>query len=381
MLPSGPIVLADGQIAVSGDLSVSFAPRDPGFFNYDDYEHSQMRLFRGDVTVSAKAGDHVTFLGDLRSENGSGIRPYGLYLRLHPWTARAIDVQVGRIPPTFGAFARRTYGTDNPVIGDPIAYQYLTSLREDSLPANADELLRKRGQGSLLSFSIGNQEVEHGVAIASASRWDTGVQVHAASRAIDATASVTTGTLSYPILNDDNSGKRVAGRLVARPIVGLVLGASASRGPFLHQSVVRAAVGEGRDGEFTQTAWGGDVEYSRDYYVLRVETMFSGWTIPLGGAGAGGDTTLRARSTSFEGKYKIHPGLYAAARIDHIGFNDITGTLGRESWDAPVTRVEIGTGYSLQRNLLLKLSYQHDHRDAGDVRTLSLMAAQLQFWF
>ena len=53
------------------------------------------------------------------------------------------------MPPTFGAFARRTYATDNPLIGYPLAYQYLTSLRPDALPANADELLRMRGRGWL----------------------------------------------------------------------------------------------------------------------------------------------------------------------------------------------------------------------------------------
>jgi hypothetical protein len=51
------------------------------------------------------------------------------------------------------------------------------------------------------------------------------------------------------------------------------------------------------------------------------------------------------------------------------------------SWDAPVTGGEVGGGYSLQRNLLLKLSYQYNARDAGEVRTLGLLAGQLHFWF
>ncbi len=69
---------------------------------------------------------------------------------------------------------------------------------------------------------------------------------------------------------------------------------------------------------------------------------------------------LRASSTSVEGRYKILPGLYAAARVDHLGFSDLAGSVVTEPWDAPVTRVEIGGGFSIQRNLLLKLSYQHD---------------------
>jgi hypothetical protein len=135
-------------VTLGGDLSITVGPHDPGFFNYTDYERSNLRLFRGDLTAAVKVGERVTVLGALRSENGASIRPQALYVRVRPWTARAIDIQAGRIPPTFGAFARRVYATDNPLIGSPIAYQYLTSLRPDSLPASADELLRMRGHGS-----------------------------------------------------------------------------------------------------------------------------------------------------------------------------------------------------------------------------------------
>ena len=93
--------------------------------------------------------------------------------------ARAFDIQAGRVPPTFGAFARRIYASDNPLIGYPLAYQYLTSLRADALPVNADELLAMRGRGWLSSYSIGNPMPANGLPLASGFRWDTGVQVHA----------------------------------------------------------------------------------------------------------------------------------------------------------------------------------------------------------
>jgi hypothetical protein len=378
-LPTGPIVLANGQVTVGGDVSLALGPDDIGFFNYTDYEHSSTRLFRSGLTASFRAGDHVIFMGGLRAENVDQVRPYALYVCVRPWTTRAITIQAGRIPPAFGAFARRRYGLDNPLIGYPIAYQYLTSLRADALPADADELLGMRGRGAHLGFSIGNPAFEHGMAIASTSNWDTGVQVHAASRIVEATASMTAGTLSYPKLHDDNSAKRLAGRVVVRPVVGLVLGASASHGPFLGRSALRSAMGEGHAGEFMQTAWGGDAEYSRDYYLVRVETILSEWTIPLGAQAV--RTPLHALATSVEGRYKVRPGLYAAARFDHLGFSTIAGSLARDTWDAPVTRVEIGGGYSLQRNLVLKLSFQHNTRDGGAVRTRSLVGGQLQFWF
>jgi DNA-binding winged helix-turn-helix (wHTH) protein len=48
---------------------------------------------------------------------------------------------------------------------------------------------------------------------------------------------------------------------------------------------------------------------------------------------------------------------------------------------APVTRLEIGGGYSIQRNLVFKVSYQHNTREGGRVRALNLPAAQMVFWF
>jgi hypothetical protein len=379
-LPSGPIVLADGRMAIGGDVSVSIAPNDPGFFNYTDYEHSVLRMLRLDVAASFKAGEHFSVLGEMRSENLETPHPYALYVRIRPWAKRALDIQVGRIPPTFGAFTRRIYPSDNPLIGYPLAFQYLTSLRPDALPANADELLQMRGRGWLSSYSIGNLTPDRGLPLATAFTWDTGVQVHAASRVLEATASITAGTVSNPLFHDDNTGRQLAGRLVWRPTPGLILGASAAHGPFITEDAARRAVGDGRDGEFTQTAWGGDVEYSRAHYLVRAEGIFSRWVVPAVAAPLI-DQPLRAMATYVEGRYKIRPRLYAAGRIDYLGFSAITGTLGRETWEAPVTRFEVGGGYSVQRNLLVKGSYQHNSRSAGRTTMINLGAAQIVYWF
>ena len=379
-IPSEPITFAEGRVTVGGDVSVSVGSEDTGFFNYTDYEHSALRLFHADLTTSIGMGGHFSLLGELSTENGDHPEAYALYLRIRPWIDRPFDVQVGRVPPTFGAFGRHVYSTDNPLIGYPLAYQYLTSLRPDALPLNADELLSMRGRGWLSQFSIGNREPDAGLPLVTAFRWDTGVQVHTASALVDLTAAITAGTLSNPLFKDDNSGQQIAGRVTVHPIAGLLLGASAARGPFVSNTAARGAVGDGHDGAFTQTAFGGDVEYSHAYYLLRAEAVLSEWKVPLVGAPVI-DTPLRALGTYVEGRYKIRPGLYVAARADHLGFSEVTGSLGPQTWDAPVTRIEIGGGYSIQRNLLLKLSCQHNTRDGGRVTGSTLASAQLQFWF
>jgi hypothetical protein len=389
-LPSEPIVLAGGALTVGGDLSATIGPADPGFFNYTDYEYSELRMLRLELTASLRAGRHLSLLGEIRSQNTFGFDPaalhmhapqlYALYFRIRPWARRRFDVQVGRVPPTFGAFPRRSYEADNPLIGYPLAYQYLTSLRADAVPGSADELLQMRGRGWLASYSLGNTTPAPGVPLANNFRWDTGVQAHAANDLVDLTGSITTGTLANPLFTDDNSGRQVAGRVALHPIAGLIVGASAAHGPFVSREAARAAVGGEQDGAFAQTAWGGDVEYSRGYYVLRAETVFSQWTMPSVGSPAI-SRPLRAVATSVEGRYKIRPGFYVAARGDHLGFGELTGSRATSTWDAAVTRVEAGGGYSIQRNLLLKISAQFDKREGGRVRKAHLVAGQLVFWF
>lgn len=382
-LPSEPFVFGDGHITVGADVSATLScaetpgtalcGEDTGFFNYSDYEYSTLRMLRFDVNAVIRANRSLAVLADVRSENGDGPRPYALYARLRPWAQRAFEINAGRVPPTFGAFPHRTYASDNLLIGYPLAYQYLTSLRPDAIPANADELIRMRGRGWLSSFSVGDLVPNRGVPLVTAFRWDTGVQVHSAWTWADATGAVTTGSLSDPQVGDDNGGKQLVGRLAFHPEAGLIVGVSAARGQFLSGDLARSA---GMDaGNSTQTAIGADVEYSRAYYLVRFETVRSTWMLPTI------HVPLVATGGWIEGRYKIHPRLYAAARFDHLGFSSITGSVRTASWDAPVTRFEVGGGYLLQRNLQLKASFQHNARDGGRVTHLKIGSAQVVFWF
>jgi hypothetical protein len=382
-LPSEPIVFGDGHVTVGADVSATAScaetagtgscGSDVGFFNYSDYEYSTLRMVRVDVNAVVRANRSLAVVADVRSENGDGPRPYALYVRLTPWAERAFDINAGRVPPTFGAFPRRTYASDNLLIGYPLAYQYLTSLRTDAIPANADDLLRMRGRGWLSSFSLGNLTPAPGVPLVTAFRWDTGVQVHSGWTWADATGAVTTGSLSDPQLSAGNGGAQVAGRLAFHPEPGLLVGVSTAHGQFLSRSSAQSA---GLDANNSaQTAIGADAEYSRDYYLIRFEAVRSIWTLPTI------HDPLVATGGWVEGRYKIHPRLYAAARFDHLAFSSITGTTRTTDWDAPVTRVEVGGGYLLQRNLQVKASFQHNSRDGGRVTHLKIGSAQILFWF
>lgn len=389
-MPSEPIVFGDGRVTVAGDVSVSYScahsatssgcGEDLGYFNYGSYSQSVLRNFRANVSAAVKAGERLSFLTEIRTDNLRRPEPYALYVRFRPWPARGFDLQAGRIPPTFGAFARRPYPTDNILIGYPLAYQYLTSLRTDALPASADELIRMRGRGWLSSFTVGDPSPKAGLPIVNGLRWDTGVQAHAGGERLDAAVSVTTGTLANPLVRDDNAGKQVSARVAAQPVQGLLLGVSGARGPYAARAAALSAGLSSTDRSITQTAWGGDIEYSRGYYLVRAEAVLSEWRLPALLAPVI-DRPLRALATSVEGRYKLRPGLYAAARWDHLGFSTITGSAGPAAWEAPVTRLETGVGYTVQRNVLLKVAFQHNTRAGGRVPRNVIGAAQLVYWF
>ena len=379
-LPEEPVSLAGGHVVIGAEVSFTFAPEDPGFFNYTSYEFSALRNVRLGAAAEVRANDHLQVLGEVRLDQGRVLEAYGLYVRLRPWPARRFDIQAGRVPPTFGLMSRTNYGNNNILIGQPLAYQYLMSIRPDAVPATNDDLLRMRGRGWLSSFPIGNSEFAPGLPIVNTSRWDTGVQVHGVVRALEWTGAVTAGSLSDPrTLRDNNQGRQFAGRVVARPAAALAFGLSASHGAWLNRTLDEAIAGA--DGERArQVAFGGDAEFSAGPVLVRGEAIRSTWAMPDIATLRLGEP-LVGTSLLVEARYKILPGLYAALRSDRMDFNQITGVSGPNSWEARMWRVEAGVGYSITRNIQLKGSWQRNDRDGGRVRRDSLLAGQVLYWF
>ena len=380
VLPEQPISMIGGHLVVGAEATATIAPEDPGFFNYTSYEFSALRNLRLGVSAEVRANDRVQVLGEVRLDQGRLLEAYGLFVRVRPFAARRFDIQAGRIPPTFGAMSRTAYGSSNMLIGQPLAYQYLTSIRSDALPATTDDLLRMRGRGWLSNFPIGNAAAAPGLPIVNTSRWDTGVQAHGVTGIVDWTGSVTAGSLSDPRFRDNNAGRQFAGRVVVRPAAALAIGASVSRGDWLKGAVeeqVSAETGE----RARQIAIGGDLEYSAGPWLVRGEAIRSTWSLPqfrsmqLSGP-------LVAISTLVEGRYKIAPGIYVAMRGDRLDFSKIRGgSIGVAEWDAPTWRFETGVGYSLTRSVLFKGTWQKNGRDGGRVRTDSFFAGQVMYWF
>lgn len=377
---------AAAQLTAGGEATVTLGARDDiAFFNYTDYEHNALRMFRLSLSGMWRPVSRLAFLTELRSEDAQRVIPYALYVRVRPWAGRAFDIQAGRIPPVFGAFGRRSYGaSENPLIGYPLAYQYLTSLRPNAVPASADDLLDMRARGWRASYPIGATDEAPGVPLVSAYRWDTGVQAHAVAGRIDASVAVTIGTLSNPRIDDDNRGRQLSGRVGWKPVPGLAVGASAARGEFLTRGIGDAAEAIFGKRSSRQQALGLDAEYSRDHWIVRGEVIDSRWQLPAFGQPAI-ETPLRATAAFVETRYRFTPRYFAAARADRLTFSRVRGAVSFQGqptpWDAPVTRIEVGVGVQLQRNLSARAVVQRNWRDAGRVRTRTFLSGQLAVWF
>ena len=379
VLPEQPISLAGGRIVFGAEVSATFAPEDPGFFNYTSYEFSAIRNFRIGLSTEIRASDYVQVLAEVRFDQGRVLEAYGLFVRVRPWPQRRFDIQAGRIPPTFGAMTRSAYGSSNLLIGQPLAYQYLTSIHPDALPGVPDDLLRMRGRGWLSNFPIGNTAAGPGLPIVNTSEWDTGIQAHGVNGIVEWTGAVTAGSLSDPRLRDNNNGRQIAGRAVVRPLASTAIGVSIARGEWLDRSLEEALMGG--DGEPShQAALGFDAEYSAGRFLVRGEAIRSAWQLPQFES-LGLSEPIVAISSLIEGRYKIMPGLYAAARGERIDFSAIRGSRGLTEWDSQTWRFETGVGYNITRNILAKGVWQKNGRDGGRVRKDAFLAGQVIYWF
>jgi hypothetical protein len=326
----------------------------------------------------------LAFLTEFRSENVEQPIAYALYVRVRPFKDRPFDLQAGRIPPVFGTFARRSYPADNALIGVPLAYQYLTSLRPDAVPASTDDLLLMRGRGWKASYPVGNPAPGPGVPLVTAYRWDTGVEASYSGEHADAAVAVTAGTLSNPRVGDDNDGRQWSGRVAWKPVVGLVLGVSVARGAFVDRAITNAYEPVLGPHDYAQTALGFDGEYSRGYWIVRGEAIQSRWALPKINAPFIADP-VAANAAYVETRYRIGPRVFVAGRGERLSFSNIIGQrlFGGvpTPWDAPVTRIEGGGGVYLQRNLTVRGIVQHDWRDGGRVHERTYVSGQISYWF
>lgn len=378
-----PDVSAPGgaRVVAGGELTATYGSEDPGFFNYATYAYDPLRNVRVVLDVAVRPVRRVELLAQVRTDGVSQARISALYVRVRPWPSRAIDVQAGRVPTAFGLFGRTAYGSDSALIGRPLAYGYLLSLRRDAVPAAPADLLRMRGRGWRSGFPRGETAPARGLPIVNTDTWDTGLQVRAASTRVEWVGAVTTGSLGSPRVGDDNDGRAVSTRLTVRPHAALIVGASAAQGAYLSRTLDDTLAPGESTASLHQRALGIDAEFSVGRWLARGEIIASRWQLPAF-LNASATPQVTAVAAWSEGRVRVLPGLDLALRLERLAFDDITASVGAVPWEAAVTRVEAGAAFSPVRHLRLKVAAQRNRRPlAGRVRHDTLLAAQASVWF
>ncbi len=386
ILPSRPITALDGRLTIGGTLSASVAASDDhAYYNLTRYDTDILRM----VQFSLGATLHVSQRIDLVAA-GTGqtaidhwrwdIYPSALFLSARPSARASLAITGGIMQPAFGSFLSHSYGADNLLIGYPLAYQYATSVRSGAFPASADELLKSRGLGAAPRYSLGGY-AEPGLPLVNPFGWSAGVGLSAGSSPLHVDLALTRGGIAQRLSREGGGGWEVSTRAEARLGPAVVFGASFAHGSYLDSGNAAALAETAKyNREPRETAIGTHVEYSRDYWLLRGEAIFSRRTVPAFSAPYLADP-LWSRWVGVEGRYKLIPGAYLAGRMERLWFSRVAGTAGEQTWDSNVTRIEAGGGYSLSRNATAKLTFQHDWRDSRWYPRQQLISAQVALWF
>lgn len=355
---------AQYQVTGSLDLVVRNLSSEDGsnktFKGFSNFDFVRARIF-----FDAQPSEKVSVFTQVLVNNDK-FQLYGAYARLSRIGGADINLQAGLIPNPVGLWGPRTYADKNPLVGMPLMYLYHTALNPGSNQVTAEQLFATRGEG-----------YEHyGLPIIYDPCWNTGLEVFGSAGMIDWSIGALSGAVSAPTVAREKDIPQVTGKLgfYFSPVFSLLL--SGFAGPYMadispFQEEVEgypklAAVYEEKDAEdFLNLGAGIGAHY--DYGMLEMfsEAFVARWEHPV-------FDNLDAYSAYVDARYKVARQWYVAGRAETITFSklDFGGTIGKQNWDYPLNRFELGVGYKIDESVLLKLVTQiarcSDNHDLDD---------------
>jgi hypothetical protein len=290
-----------------------------------------------DLFLDGKVTDNVSAIVRTRTVEDELINFDCVALRITNLANLGFNFQMGKFEMPFGNLADRRYPTKNFFYGLPLIHEYRTSL-PNQVPTRV-EVLSNRGKGT------GMRLLDLGIDDLGAMVFGDVGKLHYAVAVGNGTVSTTTTHFE----NRDSDFDKIL-RLAFTPITGLTLGASAAMSAYLS--------GEGRSlprdkGSLHYQQMSGelDVEFNRDKLMFNGEAVYSRWTVPFENE----DTDLWAMGYNAEAKYTWFPRFSTAVRVGGLVFSRLNLESTSPRWDNNVLEVEVGVGYSLDRNTLVKL--------------------------
>lgn len=353
-------VRALGDFVVAGDEDLADLNRLRTGDSYVDLVHG--RLFFDAGT------DRTAFFAQivLSDAANDAVRIYGAYLQHQLFEQRQHFVQLGKIPTPQGTWGPRTYADKNPLVAVPFAYFWQTSLPVSGVPADLDELVG-RADGT----------TTYGALMLYDNCWNEGLSFLGAHGPFSYNLAATRGAPGNPVTGGpENDDIALHARLSYAPIADVQLSFSWGRGAYLNRSAQEDLAPGQSINEYRQNLYMGSLKLARGYFEFNGEFLWNEFETPLRAEG------LAAWSAYGDLEWNFAVGWYAAARYDTMRFEEVeTQTLGRQTWDTDIQRIEGGIGYNVNRNFILKGVVQLN--DVGDgfkgETTLPMVQAVVSF--
>jgi len=283
----------------------------------------------------------------------------------------AVVIKAGELASAFGAFPLRYDDTDNPLLDQPLSYITEIPLRTDQLPCGTNDLTHQNY--GFVSNSCGGTP-GGGAGLTPVTLYSLpGAQVDISSGRFDGRFQVTSGSPANP-RDISQAGQYLqwaaGGGYTIRQ--GFRIGMSGFRGPYLNENLAAAlplgttlrsfpASAIGVDGQWGHGRWSVNGEWQKFWFDSPNFSTAPGFTSGYG-----------------EVKTVITPHLFVAGRAGWLSpgsVRDLSGITSNE-FAKRLTAYELGAGYWLGRNELLKGSYEWMHSEGGSGTRSNVVGVQ-----
>jgi len=300
----------DGELYKTGD--------DSGLLSRNDGDVSVLGRLQLWSAFQISRGWQIYAMGEIETDGSSGNRLTETNLEqiAFRYTSKSAAwfLEAGKILSPLNAYSDRQLSTTNPLIGQSYIYS---------------------------------------------SSYPWGVQAAGSTGILDYRAAL----LDRPDINpelssiDPDSALRPAFGMGVTPFTGLRFGLSWTRGPYLYRDLNDHLPSGISWRDFDLRIAGFDVQFSRGYFELNGQLVFSEYELPFGNGSP--DYT----SYYLELKYTWTPRFYGALRFQKLetAYGDQADYLYRPVRPGELSDLEVGVGYRFTPNILFKAAYRTDH--------------------
>jgi hypothetical protein len=315
----------------------------------DSFVTPRLSLF-----LDAHAGKHFYSFVQARFDDGFHPRAPEAHarfdeylLRYTPFDTPVVNIQVGKFATVIGGWIPRHLSWDNPFIIEPLPYNNITIVSDQSIPSS---------RAAFLARKVRADKKEIWLPIVWGPDYGSGASLFGSVAKLDYATEIKNSSISSrsAVWDARDLGwdhPTISTRLGFRPTIAWNVGASFSYGAYLLPVAKQSPdfpVGKSL-GDYNQITFAEDISYEWRHWQFWGEIFLTRFQVP----NVGDADTL---AYYLETKYKITSQLFAAVRWNQQFFADIKDGAGNETpWDRDVWRVDAALGYRFTRHLQAKV--------------------------